>query len=211
MFTGIIEATAKILDKTSHGLAIERPKSFTDLKIGSSVSVAGVCLSVVKLTKSAMVFDVIPETLKKSRLEIVKKSDKVNLERAMMAGSRLDGHIVQGHVEGMGIVADLTPPPLSTLRGNGSLLVLRIPRALQKFIVPQDSIAIDGVSLTVAEVQGDKIMIALIPHTLRNTTLGSLKKRDRVNVETDVILRHLRHAADSGLLNARLYSEENSP
>lgn len=213
MFTGIVEATAKILDKTSRGLAIERPKRFTDIKIGSSVCVSGACLSVVKLVGDSMVFDVVPETLKKSRLGTLKKGDMVNLERAMKAGDRMNGHIVQGHVEGVGIVfkTPTTSPSPTRSVGEGNTLVLHLPLALRRFVIPQGSIAVDGVSLTVAGVHGDKISVAIIPHTLKRTTLGSLRKGDRVNVETDVILRHLRHAADSGSLNARLYSEENSP
>lgn len=193
MFTGIIEATAKILDKTSRGFAIKRPNRFTDIKIGSSVCVSGACLSVVKLTKDSMVFDVVPETLKKSWLGTLKKGDMVNLERAMKAGDRLDGHIVQGHVEGVGKVESCK------WMKESCLLTFYFPcptgrRAFSIFhsVVPKGSIAIDGVSLTVAEVHEDKIKIAVIPHTLKHTTLGSLKKGDRVNIETDVMMRAIR-------------------
>lgn len=193
MFTGIIEATAKVLDVAPNGLTIERPKSFTDLKIGSSVCVAGVCLSVVKLTKTSMEFDVIPETLKKSRLGSLKKGDRVNLERAMKAGDRLDGHVVQGHVEGKATVTNFglritkSRNPQSAIRN--STLVLRVHQHLMPYIVQKGSIAIDGVSLTVADVQGDHITVALIPHTLKHTTLGELEKSDLVNIETDLLLR----------------------
>lgn len=193
MFTGIIETTAKVLEKTSRGLTIERPKSFADLKIGSSVSVAGVCLSVIKLTKTSMQFEVVPETLKKSRLGTLKKGERVNLERAMRAGERLDGHVVQGHVEGKATVTNFglritkSRNPQSAIRN--STLVLRVDHNLMRFIVQKGSIAIDGVSLTVADVDGETVTIALIPHTLKHTTLGSLKKGDRVNVETDILIR----------------------
>lgn len=178
MFTGIIEATARVLDLTPRGLTVGRPKSFTDLRIGSSVCVAGVCLSVVKLTKTSMQFDVIPETLKKSRLGSLTKGDRVNLERALKASDRFDGHVVQGHVEGVGVVMN-----------NTSLFHLRIPIGLMGAVFSKGSITIDGVSLTVAKIDGGHIWIALIPHTLKYTTLGELEKGDLVNVETDLFLR----------------------
>lgn len=201
MFTGIIETTAMVLSKTSRRIVIQRPKNFTDLKIGSSICVAGVCLSVVKLTESSMQFDVIPETLKKSRLGKLRKGDQVNLERAMRATDRFEGHIVQGHVEGTGVIEALTTPtpqpppprlpfaPLRVGEGEGGLLVLRAEQHLMSFILQKGSIAIDGVSLTVASIEGDRITIALIPHTLKNTTLGTLREGDLVNIETDVLTR----------------------
>lgn len=191
---------AKVIEKNPEGLVVARPALFDDLKIGSSVCVSGVCLSVVKLARDSMAFDVVPETFKKSRLGTFKKGDMANLERAMKAGDRLDGHIVQGHVEGVGTVfkTHISNPSHALRAGEGNTLVLHLPLALRRFVVPKGSIAIDGVSLTVAGIHGDKISVAVIPHTLKRTTLGSLRKGDRVNVETDVILRHLRHAADSG-------------
>lgn len=181
MFTGIIEATAPILDQRQSGLTIEHPGIFDDVKIGSSISVSGVCLSIVKLTGDSMEFDFVPETLAKTKIGSLKKGDRVNLERAMKAGDRLDGHVVQGHVEGVGI-----------MENDGGILVVQLPKDLLQFVVQKGSIAIDGVSLTVADVKGDEVTIALIPHTLKNTTLGSLKKGDRVNIETDMMVRAAR-------------------
>jgi len=192
MFTGIIESTAAVLQRTPSSLTIERPSSFHDLKIGSSISVSGACLSVVALTKTSMQFDVVPETLKKSRLGTLKQGERVNLERAMRAGDRFEGHIVQGHVEGVGIVitpSPQPPPPAPSVQGEGGVVVLRVPKDLQQSIIPKGSICLDGVSLTIAKIDGDQLTVALIPHTLKNTTLGSLKKGDRVNVETDVMMR----------------------
>ncbi len=184
MFTGIIETTARILTKMPSGLTVERPSSFDDLKIGSSVCVAGVCLSVVKLTKTSMQFDVVAETLKKSRLGTLKKGERVNLERAMRAGDRFEGHVVQGHVEGVGEIIERRME-----NGESDILIFHSPLSILHSIIPKGSIAIDGVSLTIAEVNNEDVTIALIPHTLKNTTLGSLKKGDRVNIETDVMLR----------------------
>lgn len=179
MFTGIIEATAQVREKSPNGLTLERPASFDDLKVGSSVAVAGVCLTVTRLTDAFMEFDVIPETWSKTMLHDLHMGDAVNLERAMKAGARLDGHIVQGHAEGAGKVV---------LQKHGQLIV-ECPPELMPRIVPKGSIAISGVSLTVAGVEGSRCILALIPHTLEHTTLGRLAKGDRVNIETDVMMR----------------------
>ncbi|MSR87110.1 riboflavin synthase [Candidatus Peribacteria bacterium] len=183
MFTGIIEATAQILNATGNGVVIARPQSFDDLKIGSSVSVSGVCLSIVELTSDTMRFDVVDETLQKTTIGSFKKGDRVNLERAMRSDSRLDGHVVQGHVEGVGLVKS------EKLTMKNALLVLQLQKSMADVVVLKGSIAVDGVSLTVADVQGSDITVALIPHTLKKTTLGSLKKGDQVNIETDILVR----------------------
>ncbi|NOS68213.1 MAG: riboflavin synthase [Candidatus Peribacteraceae bacterium] len=186
MFTGIIEATATVLNTSSTGLTIERPALFDDIKIGSSISVSGVCLSVVELRSSSMRFDVVEETWKKTKLAELKKGDRVNLERSMKASDRIEGHIVQGHVEGVGTVNSVKRKEKSTeIIFHFSLLSFHS-------IVPKGSIAIDGVSLTVADVHDQSVTIALIPHTVENTTLGSLKKGDHVNIETDVMVRAAR-------------------
>ncbi len=184
MFTGIIESMASVMEKNPQGLSIERPKSFDDLKIGSSVCVSGVCLSIVELTPSSMRFDVIPETISKTTLGSLKKGDRVNLERAMKMGDRMDGHVVQGHVETAGEV-----DRVQRTEDRGMLVIVRCPLSVVRFALAKGSIAIDGVSLTIAKIQGDQITVALIPHTLENTTLGSLKKGDQVNIETDVMVR----------------------
>ncbi len=188
MFTGIIEATAKILSHVSGSLEIERPTAFTDLRIGSSISVAGVCLTIKKLNKKCIQFDVIAETLSKTTLRSYKEGDRVNLERAMKADGRLDGHIVQGHIEATVEVVEIKNEELRVK--NETLLRVHVPSSLLSSIIPKGSIAIDGVSLTVAAIDGDCITVALIPHTLENTTLGQLKKGDHVNIETDVLTRH---------------------
>lgn len=179
MFTGIVEATAEVLSNNGNSLQIARPQTFTDLKIGASISVSGVCLSIVGLDDSSMSFDVIPETVRKTKLGSLKPGSRVNLERAMKADARLDGHIVQGHVEGVGTV----------VAGKGEL-VIDAPEDLLLSVLSKGSIAIDGVSLTVARIEGDRITIALIPHTIQETTLGQLQEGDRVNIETDVLAKY---------------------
>lgn len=186
MFTGIVEATAEILENSGTSLTVARPAMFDDVKIGASISVAGVCLTVVGLDDQSMRFDVVEETRMKTTLPLKKKGDRVNLERAVTAGGRLDGHVVQGHIEGMGeIISDLR-------KADSGLLKIALPNNLIKFVVQKGSIAIDGVSLTVAAVEGNVVSIALIPHTKKITTLGQLKPGDRVNIETDVLARHHR-------------------
>ncbi len=196
MFTGIIEATAKVLKRTDHTLVIERPKIFDDITIGSSICVTGVCLSVVEMNNISMSFDVVQETWKKTKLATLEEGDRVNLERAVRADSRLDGHIVQGHVEGVGIVArysllatEARNQKPETRNETESIIVIDIPFNLRDYVVPKSSIAIDGVSLTIASIEQNLCTIALIPLTIRSTTLGSLKPGVRVNVETDIMLK----------------------
>ena len=185
MFTGIIEATAKIVSLDSGKLTLERPKIFDDVMIGSSIAVSGTCLSVVAFDKNTMTFDVVPMTLSKSKLGTLKPGNNVNLERALKANGRFDGHIVQGHCEGVGTVKKIDQ------EGDDCILRIDVPKNLLPFIVQHGSISIDGVSLTVAEVEGSTVSIAVIPHTLKITTLGTLKKGDQVNVETDVLAKYV--------------------
>ncbi len=188
MFTGIVEAKAKIISKSKTGLVIERPKKFTDVKIGSSIAVAGVCLSVVKLTKQKMSFDVVPETWKRTRFRSLQKGDRVNLERAMKMGDRFDGHVVQAHSEGVAFVVHVETPYMASLQ-------IDVPVNLARFITAKGSLTLDGVSLTVASVKKNRVTVALIPHTLKTTTLGALKKGDLVNVETDILIHGMRKLA----------------
>ncbi|MBI1812296.1 DUF559 domain-containing protein [Candidatus Peregrinibacteria bacterium] len=350
MFTGLIEATAKVLSKDDHSIVLERPRFFDDLKIGSSIAVSGVCLSVIAFHRRSMTFDIIPETWSRTKLGMLRNGESVNLERAMRAADRFEGHIVQGHVEGIGTVTSIPLPlppreegerthkramnrnilhfsremrkkptraeealwqalryerlgvrfrrqyPLggrildfycpslniaievdgsihrsdaarkeddlryrslqeylgvrtlrftnedvlrhletvltvihSTIRtfpppppeeGSGvegnlgiefptrippgregtgervedvnSLLTISLPNNLLPFVVPKGSIAIDGVSLTVTQVEDGRCTVALIPHTREKTTLGSLAIGDFVNVETDFLVRSVR-------------------
>ena len=190
MFTGIIETTATLLEKTDTGLTVERPASFADLKMGSSIAVAGVCLSVIELTAESMRFDVVGETWTKTTLGDRRVGDAVNLERSLPANGRFEGHIVQGHVEGTAVVEALRQ------EGQWTMLSVRLPADTVPLIVPKGSIAIDGVSLTIASLDGDLCTIALIPHTLAVTTLGTLKPGIHVNIETDVLGRYVRRLLD---------------
>lgn len=165
-------------------LVISRPPSFDDIHIGSSISVNGVCLSVVAFDDDSLSFNVVRETNEKTTLGSLRENDHVNLERSLSVSGRLDGHIVQGHVEGVGMIEQMA------MEENQWMLVVRVPPDLSRHVIHKGSIAIDGVSLTVASISDDLCAIALIPHTLEHTTLGSLTEGDRVNIETDVIVRY---------------------
>jgi riboflavin synthase alpha subunit len=169
VFTGIVAKTGRIVRP---GRRLEVETGWRDLREGESISISGVCLTVARIEGSVAGFDVHAETARKTTLPRLKKGDAVNLERALRAGDRLGGHVVQGHVDGVG----------SVLR-TGAWLEVETPLAKQ--LVPKGSVTVDGVSLTVAELEADRFTIALIPHTRRITTLGRLKKGARVNVETD--------------------------
>ncbi len=185
MFTGIIESTAVVKKAGGSSLTLARPAMFDDLKAGGSIAVSGVCLSVTAMDDASMSFDVIPTTLKKTTLGGLKAGDTVNLERALPANGRLDGHVVLGHCEGVGKVTSITAD------GNDRIITVSIPSGLEQFVVPHGSIAVDGVSLTVADTDGQTFSIALIPLTLEHTTLGGLKEGDGVNIESDVLGRYV--------------------
>jgi len=184
MFTGIIEAMALIQSNSEDRLTIDRPKDFDDIRVGSSIAVSGVCLSISALNAHSMSFDLTETTRQKTTMGSLKQGDRVNLERAMKADARLDGHVVQGHVENVGEVIDR----------RGERLTVRIPEKLLGSIVQHGSIALDGVSLTVADIDDGCVTIALIPITERETTLGTVQKGDRVNIETDILLRTRAHS-----------------
>lgn len=187
MFTGIVETTAAVREKTSTGLVLERPAIFDDLTIGCSITVNGACLSVVHFDNASMTFDIVPETWAKTNLGDLIVGRLVNLERALGANGRFEGHIVQGHVEGTATVVSLDKPKDSPW----ATLTIELPDNLTPYVVYKGSIAINGVSLTVASVDGNKCSIALIPHTLEITNFGLLTSGDRVNIETDVLARYM--------------------
>ena len=186
MFTGIVETTAAVRETSDTGLVIDRPSAFTDIQEGASIAVSGVCLSVIAFDQDSMRFDIMEETWKRTKLGSLQIGDRVNLERSMRADGRFEGHIVQGHVEGVGEVRSAKYEVPSV----GAEISIRLPADLVPFVIHKGSIAIDGVSLTVAKIEKDICTIALIPHTLEVTTLGSLKEGDKVNIETDILGRY---------------------
>lgn len=187
MFTGIIETIGRIGESrpTPGGrrLRIDVGALADGCEPGASVCVSGVCLTVAEQTAQTLVFDVIAETLGKSTLGSKKPGDRVNLERSLKVGDRLDGHFVQGHVDGTARVTRIVANP------RQHVVWLRPQPCLRPYMIPKGSVAVDGVSLTLAAVEDDDISVALIPTTLEGTTLSSLAAGDSVNIETDIIAR----------------------
>ena len=153
----------------------------SDLTLGASIAVNGVCLTAVDIRHDGFSADLAQETLDRTNLSDLKPGDRVNLERPLMMQTRLSGHIVQGHVDGAGVIESLA---------NGELLV-RVPRELDRFLVYKGSICIDGISLTVASVSDGLVRVAVIPHTLEVTNLQFRRPGDRVNIECDILAKHV--------------------
>jgi riboflavin synthase len=189
MFTGIVEELGRVkaieLQPDALRLTIEGPLVVSDANRGDSIAVCGTCLTVVEHDENTFTADVMQETLNLTSLAGIKVGDPVNLERAMTAATRFGGHVVQGHVDGLGEIISRTPSE------NWELVEVRIPENLMKYIVLKGSITIDGVSLTVNQVGKDSIGLSLIPETLALTTLGTKQPGDKVNVEADVMAKHI--------------------
>lgn len=187
MFTGIVEERGEVLDLTDHRLTVGCTVVTADSGVGASVAVNGTCLTVVQQADTSLAFDVSEETFARTSLRRLTPGDPVNLERPVSLAARLGGHMVQGHVDGVGEVTEIEPQPAD----GGAWLWIRIPADLQRYVVHKGSISIDGISLTVAAEQGDRIGVALIPHTLNVTTLGVVRPGDPVNLEVDVIAKYV--------------------
>lgn len=189
MFTGIIEemGTVRRLQRTTHScqLTIAATIVLQDTKIGDSIAVNGVCLTVTDLQADAFTADVMPETLRRSSLGILHSGSLVNLERAMAANGRFGGHIVSGHIDGVGKIASKVP------EGNAQIVTISADPSLLRYIVEKGSIAIDGISQTVAKVTNSSFSVSLIPHTGTCTTLLSKRAGESVNLETDVIGKYI--------------------
>jgi len=189
MFTGIIEETGAITGIRS-GV---RSKTFTvqadlilnDLKAGDSVSVNGVCLTVTERLSNAFTADVMPETLNRSALGELKPGSRVNLERAMPADGRFGGHIVSGHIDGTGTITEVKNDD------NAVLYTVKTTDKVTRYIIEKGSVAIDGISLTVVWVEGDRFSVSIIPHTLKSTVLSERKTGSIVNIENDIIGKYV--------------------
>lgn len=189
MFTGIIEelGTITAIEKLPDAirLTVEGPLVVSDAKRGDSIAVNGCCLTVVEQTDNSFTADVMAETLKLTSLGSFKAGDRVNLERAMNSGTRLGGHTVLGHVDGVGSFISREHSE------NWDWVRIQVPKELMKYVVLKGSITLDGISLTVNEVGVDFVGLSLIPETLRVTTLGTKAPGDPVNIEADVMAKHI--------------------
>jgi riboflavin synthase len=189
MFTGIIESIGKVVSTETRAdrliLQIEAKDFLYDVKKGNSIAIDGACLTVTKILGDAFSVDVVKETAAKTTISSYGVSRKVNLEKALVFGDRLNGHIVQGHIDGTGAF-------LRKIKsGNTILCEFTIPAELVPGVVKKGSIAIDGISLTVADIRNDIIIVAVIPYTLSHTTLGTKKPGELVNIETDIMGKYI--------------------
>ena len=189
MFTGIIEelGTVGAMDRRSDSirLTIEAKKVLEGTQLGDSIAVNGICLTVTSLGPSYFTADVMRETMRRTGLADVRNGSQVNLERALQVGSRLGGHIVSGHIDGVGRIISITTD------GIAKVIRIGIPDTMAPFIVEKGSIAIDGISLTVAAVTPDSFTVSIIPHTIANTTLLTKREGSIVNLETDMIGKYV--------------------
>ncbi|MCY6484886.1 riboflavin synthase [Clostridium aestuarii] len=189
MFTGIVEEIGSI-ESVSRGtesakIKIKANKVLEDVKLGDSISTNGVCLTVTEFNKNSFVVDVMAETMRKSSLDSLKKGNKVNLERALRVGDRLGGHLVSGHIDGVGSVKDFKK------EDNAIWITIEAPSNILKYIVLKGSISIDGVSLTVAYVDDGSFKVSIIPHTQDETILVKKNIGDKVNLECDMIGKYV--------------------
>ena len=187
MFTGIVEARGVVQSAQMKGrlmrLSLRVPAVFRRLKIGASVSVDGVCLTIVSIKKEHLFFDIVPETLKRSRFRHLKVGESLNLERPLRWKGRVDGHLVQGHVDGVAKVER------AISRGKGKDFCLSTPSKLGRFLVEKGSVALNGVSLTLGRRRKTSFWVHVIPHTLRKTNLSLWKAGSAVNLEADAWLK----------------------
>ena len=195
MFTGIVEQRGSVVsvESANGGMRLVLDTgTLPEIELGGSISVNGVCLTGVETGPGHVAVDVVKETLSRSTLAELQPGDPVNLERPMAANGRFDGHIVQGHVDGVGTITAVEP------EGSGRRLHLRIPDALSRYVIEKGSITVDGVSLTVAAVKGDEVEIALIPHSLQVTTLGLRAVGEKVNLEVDLVAKYVEKLLKAG-------------
>jgi riboflavin synthase len=188
MFTGLVEEVGRIRDVRSGSgivsLRIDARTVLEETKIGDSICVSGACLSVTRQDDQSLEVDVVPETVSRTNLLSLKSGDPVNLERSLKFGDRVGGHLVTGHVDGLARVVEAA-------RSGGGLLRLRYPRELGSMIAEKGSVAVEGVSLTVAGVEEDVFSVAVIPLTLEETTLGRAAPGSELNLEVDVLARYV--------------------
>lgn len=212
MFTGLIQDVGRV-DRVDPGdasatLTLRTRLAAESFRLGDSLAVNGACLTVVGSGSERVSVTAVAETLQRTTLGALRPGDRVNLERPLALGGRLDGHLVQGHVDGVGRVQDVRP------EGDSHRVVISLPAPLEPYVVPKGSVAVDGVSLTVAALGRGQIEVAVIPHTWVETTLSGLRRGHPVNLETDIIGKYVsrligayREGAPQGQLTAEKLAE----
>jgi len=192
MFTGIVEEIGKVRAARRGQLTVAAQKVLEDTKLGDSIAVNGVCLTVTGLSPDSFSVDVMPETLRRTNLGKLRPGDGVNLERPLAVGGRFGGHFVQGHVDGVGRVLSVTPEK------EALLLKFEATQEIMRYIVEKGFIAVDGVSLTVVECNSTSFTVSLVTFTLENTTLGGRRPGDMVNLEVDIIAKYVARLREGG-------------
>ena len=199
MFTGIVEECGTVLDVLKNGVSgsvqIQASTVLEGTKTGDSIAVNGVCLTVTKLTKSSFTADVMAETFRRTNLGSLGKNSRVNLERAMAADGRFGGHIVSGHIDGTGIISRIKE------EGNAVWIYISAPQTILNLIVEKGSVAVDGISLTVAAVSDKEFAVSVIPHTRENTALSGKKTGAVVNLENDIIGKYVQKLTGTAQIN----------
>jgi riboflavin synthase len=196
VFTGIVREKGRVVSAELNGdgrsltFRIAAPQTAAETSLGDSVSVAGCCLTAVVADNGELVFEAVPESLARTTIAELGEGSEVNLEPALRAGEPLGGHYVQGHVDGVGRVRSLEPD------GDGARLWVDVPTDLRRYCVEKGSLAVDGVSLTIAALDDGGVAIALVPHTLRETTLSALEPGDGVNLEADVLAKYVERLSE---------------
>jgi riboflavin synthase len=194
MFTGIIEGLGTIREIRPEGqgkrLTVDADFILEQTKIGDSISVSGACLTVVTMNNKRFTVDVSPETLAKTTFKNAKIGDRVNLERALRLSDRIDGHLVSGHIDGIGTIT------LKQNLGNAIIVTFKVPEFISHYMIQKGSVAVDGISLTINNCDGSGFDVSIIPHTAEMTTIGLKKAGDLVNIETDMIGKYVERFVD---------------
>ena len=196
MFTGIVEGVGRVMKVERRGglvcLTIELPAALTDIAIGDSICTNGACLTVIERRDRDFLVDISSETLERTTLGSLKPNERVNLERALRLSDRLGGHLVTGHVDGKGYIAEF-------IGASGSMVMsIRAPREISYYLVEKGSVAVEGVSLTISGLRGETFQVYIVPFTAQNTTLGEKRVGDWVNVEVDIIGKYVRRFLEKG-------------
>ena len=190
MFTGIVEELGVVAKISNNAMTVQASKVTEDLKLGDSIAVNGTCLTAVNFSRTEFSVDLSPETMRRTSLGQLSEGSPVNLERALLASDRMGGHIVQGHVDGTGRVMS------SRVDGDSIIFRIRVPKRLNPYIVEKGFIAVDGISLTVVKRGASSFTLAVIPYTLKNTSLASVSIGDRVNLEADILAKYVESLLD---------------